>query len=155
MTLERSFPSVFPAISQSPIPGNFPSDDPPDMPCQMLAPGEAQIAGRKVGAVEFLSLFLFGRPTGLSIDALIVRSRFSFIRHVHVDILRDRRPGRRMGVAPTQDPGGGLVCGEKLRRKGCSEWGGWKRSLPTQVAKAQACRRGSGLFLSYRGRLRL
>jgi hypothetical protein len=44
VTLERPLPRMF-----------------PDMPCQVLTPGEAQIAGRKVCAIEPLTLLLFGR----------------------------------------------------------------------------------------------
>lgn len=34
----------------------------PNVPCQMFAPGEAQVAGREVCAEEALSLLLLGRP---------------------------------------------------------------------------------------------
>lgn len=33
-----------------------------NVPCQMFAPGEAQVAGREVCAEEALSLLLLGRP---------------------------------------------------------------------------------------------
>ncbi len=74
----------------------------PDMPCEMLAPGEAQVARRIVGAVEPLGLLLLIRPRLIGVDALVVRpgtvlARAS-IRLVHVHVVRILRLSGVLGV---------------------------------------------------------
>lgn len=70
------------------------------MPGQVLAAGEAQVAGRIVGAVEALRLLLLGGAGAVSVDALgvgggaVVDGARLGIGVVHVDVERVALLGR-------------------------------------------------------------
>ena len=71
MTLERPFASVFPAeVSNLSVLRS--ESDIPYVPCEMLAPREAQLARWEFGTKESLPLLLLGWSASFSIYALAV-----------------------------------------------------------------------------------
>lgn len=79
----------------------------PDVPCQVLTPGEAQVTRRVVGAVKALRLLLLARSCSLGTNTFLVRSLALFdcaslsigIVHIHIDRIR-----RLVGVSRVVTP---------------------------------------------------
>ncbi|CAK9133734.1 unnamed protein product [Ilex paraguariensis] len=91
----------------------FLARDSPNVAGQVLAPGEAQVARRVVGAVETLRLLLAG-PGAVGIDAVVVGTGVVDVGVVHVDVHGRRRLGRPVGGLGQLDGLGEGTCGQRL-----------------------------------------
>ena len=113
--------------------------DLPDMSCQMLAPSEAEIAGRKVGAEEALAFLLLGRSPGLIVHTLGVGPVLAVVGVVHVHILRSVRLSRALRVLSGQAPGVRGVDGSWMRREAGGRGGDGEVPFGSGPTEAVCC----------------